>query len=203
MQTPSLSFCHIAHPSRALHCCPPLLTFASVSLLQLAAFAMPPFSLVFLSLLILICYAVFGHAVVLQRAPRTSYAPPAQYANSTTATASSVSPSTVSNATGRCAGCTVEEPGYRAVFDWYIVDAVDMVLATVIYKVDPNNVTSTITRYNNATDDPNLRTTIDAAGWNEILGVTDVTVENDTPHFNYTTTVYTAPGQPFTVSSVL
>jgi hypothetical protein len=97
----------------------------------------------------------------------------------------------------------VREPGYRVEFIWHIVDVVDMVLATVVYKVDPNNVTSTITRYNNATGDPNLRTTIDAAVWNEILGVTDVTVENDTPHFNYITTIYTAPGQPFTVSSVL
>jgi hypothetical protein len=97
----------------------------------------------------------------------------------------------------------VREPGYRAEFNWPIVDAVDMVLATVIYKVDPNNVTSTIMRYNNATGDPNLRTTIDAAQWNKILGVTGVTVENDIPHFNYITTVYSAPGKPFTVSSLL
>ena len=79
----------------------------------------------------------------------------------------------------------------------------ESVMATVIYKVDPNNITSTITRHNNATLDENHYTILDATQWNAILSTTGVTVENGTPHFNYVTTVYTAPGAPLTVSSTL
>jgi hypothetical protein len=147
----------------------------------------------------LLCCTAFCHALVLERAPRTSHAP-AKYANSTSRSTLS---STVSNAPTLCTGCQYGEPGYQVEFNWPGVLTTKLVLATVIYKVDPNNVTSTITRYNNATLDGSLRTVLDAAQWNEILSTTGVTVKNGTPHFNYVATVYTAPGAPITVSSTL
>ena len=156
---------------------------------------MAPFPLVSL----LICSAVFGHAVVLERAPQTIYAP-AQYTNSTSTSTPS---STVSDAPELCTACEVGEPGYRVSFNWPALLTTEMVLATVIYQIDPNNVTSTVTQSSNATLAENFYSVLDATQWNQLLGTTGVTVENGTPHFKYETTVYSAPGVPITVSSTL
>jgi hypothetical protein len=165
-QTPSISFSHIAHPSHALHCCSPFFKFASVSLWQLVAGSFRHAALFtrFLSVprphLLRCVRSCCGFASSPSNKLRSA-STIRKLDNRNSVVRISLH---VSNATGRCAGCTVGEPGYRVVFNWNIMDAIDIVLATVIYKVDPNNVTSIITRYNNATSDPNLRTTIDAAG---------------------------------------
>jgi hypothetical protein len=146
-----------------------------------------------------------GHANVLKRARETSYGQ-AQYTNSTTRvtlTSTTRVTATISEAPSVCTGCEYGEPGYHVSFEWPIVAVSDFVAATVIYKVDKNNVTSTITRYSNSTIDPTLHTVLDAAKWNSILHTTGVTVENGTPHFKYAHTMYTAPGSPYVVSSTL
>jgi hypothetical protein len=159
---------------------------------------MPTFSLSSLFSL-LVGGALFGQATVLQRAPQTTFAL-AQYTNSTTT--STVS-STVTDAPALCTGCEFGEPGYRVHFFWPVLFTTESVLATVIYKVGPNNVTSTMTRYNNETLKNNQYSVLDAAQWNVLLSTTGVTVENGTPHFPYVTTIYSAPGAPMTVSTTL
>lgn len=146
----------------------------------------------------LLCWAMVGHAIVLDRAPQTSRVP---YSNSTTG--STASP-TLSSPPSLCTDCLWGEPGEQVSFDWPILDTTEMVLATIIYKVGPNNTTSTITRSSNQTLASNYQyTLLDAAQWNQILSTTGVTVENDTPYFKYVTTIYTAPNAPITVSSTL
>lgn len=160
---------------------------------------MPTFSLFSL----LICFLTFAHAMVLERAAQTNYAP-AKYTNSTTRlTLTSTITSTVTKAPTLCTACRYGEPGSRVEFQWPAVSTTEMVLATVVYKVDPNNVTSTITRYSNTTLGSYDFTVLDAAQWNKILHTTGVTLENGTPHFKYVTTVYSAPGAPITVSATL
>jgi hypothetical protein len=159
---------------------------------------MPSFSLLSLFSL-LVSGAVSRHATVLPRAPQTTFAP-AQYTNSTTTSTAS---STVTNAPALCTGCQYGEPGYRVHFFWPVLVTTESVLATVIYKVGPNNVTSTMTRYNNEALQNNQYSVLDAKQWNAILSTTGVTVENGTPHFLYVTTIYSAPGSPMTISTTL
>lgn len=166
-------------------------------------FSLPASSMPFLSLLslfsLLISGAVSRHATVLPRAPQTTFTT-AQYTNSTTT--STVS-STMTGAPALCAGCQYGEPGYRVGFFWPAVLTTESVLATVIYKVGLNNVTSTITRYNNETLQHGYYSLLDAKQWNAVLSTTGVTVENGTPHFPYVTTIYSAPDSPMTISTAL
>ncbi|KAF7507690.1 hypothetical protein GJ744_010243 [Endocarpon pusillum] len=163
---------------------------------------MPSFSLLSLFSL-LISDVVSGHAgdaTALPRAPQTTFVP-AQYRNSTTTSATFP---TITDA-AHCTGCQYGEPGLRVRFEWPFIwfPVTELVLATVIYKVGPNNVTSTMTRYNNDTLPEGVYSTFGAKEWNARLHTTGVTMENGTPHFLYVTTIYSAPNSPMTVSTVL
>ncbi|KAF7506932.1 hypothetical protein GJ744_011063 [Endocarpon pusillum] len=106
--------------------------------------------------------------------------------------------------------CYVGEPDEKIWWDWKYVDWDEQVLVTVILDVDTkSNTTLTTTEYGtltethgNTTVTSHYHPTDPTSFWNRLMG-TDIVVENNTPVTTLTTTIYTAPGEYISITTVL
>lgn len=104
--------------------------------------------------------------------------------------------------------CFTGEPGEQYWFLWTDVTFDEQVLATVVLEVDTkSNTTFTTTKYGTLTnvgDGTATNYVTDATSfWNSLMGTTGVIVESNTPIITLKPTIYTAPAEYITITTVM